>query len=139
MELEERCMDQVKAGIGKLITACESNDEQHSLGAPDLLPFTRCSSMWTTTSRTCATCLHPQMLDERRLSLLVNSKGMVLEASHSPTSLFNLDPQALIGCPVAHILDILKPPTDLAVSIDVPGLLDHEEQAAKTLLLMAKK
>ncbi|GFH20380.1 predicted protein, partial [Haematococcus lacustris] len=50
-----------------------------------------------------------QVLDERRLRLLLDSKGRVLAAGDSSISLFNLDPQALVGLPLTHILDVLRP------------------------------
>lgn len=80
-----------------------------------------------------------QVLDERRLSVLVNSKGTVVKVGSSSASLFGFNAEPLIGCPLAHILDIFQPPLDLAASTDVTAMLDHEEQVAKMLLLMAKK
>ncbi len=82
---------------------------------------------------------HEQMLDERRLSLLVSSKGVVLDVGTSPRGLFRLESDALVGCSIMHILDVFRPPLELAASADVSALLDHEDHAAKVLLLMAKK
>jgi hypothetical protein len=42
-------------------------------------------------------CTLRHVVDARRVSLLVDKRGMVLSASESPASLFGFEPQALVG------------------------------------------
>jgi hypothetical protein len=52
-----------------------------------------------------------QALDERRLVLMLDENAVVTEAkSDSPASLFNCDPNLLIGKPAYTFLDVLRPP-----------------------------
>lgn len=40
---------------------------------------------------------HGESLDERRLAVMVDEKGLVRSVSHSPNNLFDFDPQALVS------------------------------------------
>jgi hypothetical protein len=72
------------------------------------------------------------MLDERRLAFTTNSKGIVTSVSNSPASLFGFDPQALVGCHVSTIIDILRPTDNDNTRNHGP---DEEEEAANKLLM----
>ncbi|KAJ9529670.1 hypothetical protein QJQ45_014402 [Haematococcus lacustris] len=78
-----------------------------------------------------------QVLDERRLCLLLNSRGYVLDISNSPASLFGFDASALVGRHLAYILDELRPST--GQQGDVASLMDDEVQAGKLLMHMAER
>jgi hypothetical protein len=44
--------------------------------------------------------------DARRLSLWVDDSGCVVATSKSPASLFGADPERLVGCQLASLVDV---------------------------------
>jgi hypothetical protein len=42
-----------------------------------------------------------QALDERRLALMLNQRGIVTSVGNSPTELFGFDPKALVSAALA--------------------------------------
>lgn len=79
-----------------------------------------------------------QALDERRLSLIVNTAGLVVSVSDSPEQLFHFEPQSLVGSPLAYIIDVLRPVADPA-NMDPVAMMEDEDKAAQMLVAMAHK
>lgn len=80
-----------------------------------------------------------QMMDERRLILTLNSKGLVQDATGSPESLFGFVPDALVGSHLMYVLDIFRPGLDSRHDLGPTQLLDLEDQATRVLFNMAER
>ncbi|KAL6757720.1 hypothetical protein V8C86DRAFT_1620236 [Haematococcus lacustris] len=79
-----------------------------------------------------------EVLDERRLLLVLSSKGIVQEVSASPASLFNFEPTALLGSHLSYVIDVLRPrPGDGGA--DIASMMEDELQASKLLMHMAER
>ncbi|KAJ9529821.1 hypothetical protein QJQ45_022220 [Haematococcus lacustris] len=79
-----------------------------------------------------------KVLDERRLLLVLSSKGIVQEVSASPASLFNFEPTALLGSHLSYVIDVLRPrPGDGGA--DIASMMEDELQASKLLMHMAER
>ncbi|GFH27264.1 PAS domain-containing protein, partial [Haematococcus lacustris] len=81
--------------------------------------------------------IHHQVLDERRLSLVLNSKGLVLQAGDSTSSLFGFEPTALVGAHLAYVVDVLRPSAGDGTGI--VSMLDDELRAGQVLMHMAER
>ncbi|KAL6757143.1 hypothetical protein V8C86DRAFT_1716601 [Haematococcus lacustris] len=116
-----------------------SSTAQGAMPRPYSLGFTRrevpgkdALNVVTMTDRT-----EQQVLDERRLSLVLNSKGLVLQAGDSTSSLFGFEPTALVGAHLAYVVDVLRPSAGDGTGI--VSMLDDELRAGQVLMHMAER